>query len=368
MRDIGRALGVSHSTVSLALRDSPLITEGQRAQVRAMAEKLGYFPDPMLGSLAAYRLGKGNRPAEIRSCIGWINQWNKPEELRGYREFDEYWKGASEMAQTLGYRLEEFAWPKEQSGSRLQAILQTRGVRGLLLPPQRDGFHLSDFDWGQFSVVRFGESVTWPRVHTVSSDQGNCARLAYEKARELGYQRIGYVSDARYEMGTRGHFREGYLSAQEDLAPPDRHIEVLLLSRDRARDEQSFLAWVKRHRPDAVITTDPSLRELLKASGIRIPQDLAVAATSVLDCGFDSGADQNSHEIGRVAMITLASLILSNERGVPTYQRRILVEGRWVQGQSMIPLTTRAEVHPAVATGADIGPAMRKEKRHRLKA
>lgn len=55
----------------------------------------------------------------------------------------------------------------------------------------------------------------------------------------------------------------------------------------------------------------------------------------MLDGNFDSGADQNSHEIGRVAVSTVASLILENERGIPTYLRRILVEGRWVQGASM---------------------------------
>lgn len=83
------------------------------------------------------------------------------------------------------------------------------------------------------------------------------------------------------------------------------------------------------------MTTLPDLRERLAAAGLRVPDDVAVATTSVLDGNFDAGADQNSHEIGRVAVSTLASLILENERGIPRYQRRILVEGRWVDGASM---------------------------------
>ena len=60
-----------------------------------------------------------------------------------------------------------------------------------------------------------------------------------------------------------------------------------------------------------------------------------MAATSVLDGNFEAGSDQNSQAISRVAVSTLASLILENERGLPRHQRRILVEGRWVDGSSM---------------------------------
>ncbi len=305
-----------------------------------MAEKLGYRPDPMLSSLVAYRQGK--RPAEIRSCLGWINQWSPASALRAHKEFDLYWRGAVEMAEKLGYRLEEFTWPAGKSGRRLQGILQTRGVRGLLLPPHRMGLDLPDFDWSQFSLVRFGSSVTSPRAHTVTSDQGHCARLAYEKAVELGYTRVGYVSDGPFEKNTRGHFREGYLNAQEELAAPRGHLEVLLLPSEHARCGSAFTDWLKREKPETIITTSPLLHPLIAEVGLRVPADVAVATTSVLDGNFDTGSDQNSHEIGRVAVSTLASLILESERGVPTYQRRILVEGRWVQGLSMPPVAKPA--------------------------
>jgi LacI family transcriptional regulator len=68
-----------------------------------------------------------------------------------------------------------------------------------------------------------------------------------------------------------------------------------------------------------------------------VPRDLAAATTSMLDGNFDAGVDQNSHEIGQVAMRTLAGLIHQNERGIPRYCRRILVEGRWVDGASLPP-------------------------------
>jgi hypothetical protein len=39
--------------------------------------------------------------------------------------------------------------------------------------------------------------------------------------------------------------------------------------------------------------------------------------------------------VGRVALATLAGLIHQNERGIPQYCRRVLVEGRWVDGTSL---------------------------------
>ncbi|HEY8933200.1 MAG TPA: LacI family DNA-binding transcriptional regulator [Rariglobus sp.] len=332
MRDIARELGMSHVAVSLALRNSPRVSESRREEVKAMAEKLGYRPDPMLSSLVAYRQGK--RPVEIRSCLGWINQWAAPGELRRHKEFDHYWRGASEAAERLGYRLEEFRWPAGKSGKRLQTILQTRGVRGLLLPPHKQGLDLPDFDWSQFSIVRFGSSVNL-RVHTITSDQSHCARLAYEKSVEQGYRRIGYVTEPTFEKNTKGHFREGYLNAQEELRPRSSRLDTLTLGDDARRNPKALSDWLKREKPDAIITTSSALRGLLDGLGVRVPEDVAVATTSVLDGNFDSGVDQNSHEIGRVAVSTLASLILENERGIPAYQRRILVEGRWVQGASM---------------------------------
>lgn len=333
LRDIARTLGMSHVAVSLALRDSPRVSEQRRAEVKAMAEKMGYRPDPMLASLVAYRQGK--RATGIRACLGWINQWEVPEKLRTYKEFDQYWLGAKEAAERLGYNLEEFRWPLGKSGKRLQTILQTRGVRGLLIPPHRNGVDLPDFDWSQFSLVRFGASVTSLPVHTVTSDQSHCSRLACEKAKELGYRRVGYVSDAAFERATRGHFREGYLNAQEEMSPRGKRLDTLVFESDPRHHQGELLEWMQKQKPDAIVTTMPTLRSLIFGLGLRVPDDLAVATMSVLDGNFDTGSDQNSHEIGRVAVSTLASLILENERGLPRYQRRILVEGRWVEGSSM---------------------------------
>ena len=92
-------------------------------------------------------------------------------------------------------------------GARLQNILTTRNVRGIVLPPHADGLHLPDFDWNMFSVVRLGVSVTEPRAHVVTSDQMNCATLAFACIRERGYHRIGFVTSRQFDRKTGGNFR-----------------------------------------------------------------------------------------------------------------------------------------------------------------
>jgi LacI family transcriptional regulator len=51
LRQIARTARVSVMTVSYALRDRPEVSPTERARLRALAEKLGYRPDPLLTHL-----------------------------------------------------------------------------------------------------------------------------------------------------------------------------------------------------------------------------------------------------------------------------------------------------------------------------
>lgn len=334
LRDIAAEIGVSHVTVSLALRGDPRISTARRKEINAAAERLGYRPDPMLTSLSAYRQAK--KPVEIRSTIAWLNQWPEPRQLRRFQEFDAYWRGAHEYAARLGYRLEEFIIRPDLRPARLQQILLARNVRGILVPPHGSGLNLPGFDWSLFSVVRLGISVKELRVHIVTSDQMNGAALAFDRMWGKGYRRIAYVTAHPFERNTGGNFRAGYLSAQDAHVPLRSHLAPLTLSdAHRSADTKLFRKWLRSTRPDAILCAIGYLRDLLDAARCRAPADVGVAALSLLDGHFDSGVDQNSLEVGRVALATLAGLIHQNERGIPQYCRRILVEGRWVDGSSL---------------------------------
>ena len=334
LRDVARHLGVSHVTVSLALRGDTRISAARRREVAAAAQELGYRPDPMLSSLSAYRHAK--QSDSIRATIAWLNQWPNPKDLRRLQEFDAYWRGAHDYAGRLGYRLEEFVVGPDMPPLRLQQILLARSIHGILIPPHAHSFALPGFDWSQFSVVRLGTSVKNLRTHIVTSDQMNCAVMAFERMWARGYRRIGYITSHRFDRNTSGNFRAGYLSAQDLHVPLRRHLDPLALEESVATvNVRALKKWLKSIQPDAIISAIGELPDLLKKAGCTIPHDLGVAGVSLLDGHFDAGVDQNSVEVGRVAMATLASMIHQNERGLPQYCRRILVEGRWCDGSSL---------------------------------
>jgi DNA-binding LacI/PurR family transcriptional regulator len=345
MREIGARLGVSHATVSMAMRDSPRVSAAMREKVKRTAEELGYRPDPMLNALAAYRSSKST--PGIHSAVAWINAWEQPEELRSYREFDLYWKGARECAVKFGYRLEEFRLNRQLNAERLHQIFQTRNIRGILLPPHRTQPEWKNFPWEKYSIARFGRTLRLPASHMVTADQFANTYLAVGKMRERGYGRIGFISQRAGKDPRGPHFRAGFLSAREELSD---EAPLLMFCHEGSITKNlvtRFRAWMRKEKPDALLCTD-NPAELLHEAGYRVPEDIAVAVTSVLDGGADSGVDQHPEEIGRAGMLLLNSLISEGARGIPAIFRQILVQGSWVDGTSLPDRRLRSQRARAV--------------------
>ncbi|MBC8003297.1 MAG: LacI family DNA-binding transcriptional regulator [Opitutaceae bacterium] len=332
MRDIAKRLGVSHVTVSMALRDNPRVSAAVRKRIKETAEELGYRPDPILAGLAAYRQNKLN--PTIHAAVAWINAWPQPEKMRQHHEFDLYWKGAQSAAAKFGYRLEEFRLDCDYSPARLHQIFQTRGIRGILLPPQHPAPDWRDFPWEDYSIVRFGRSLPTPRSHLVTSDHVANTLLAFEKIRERGYRRIGFVTDES-KMREYGHYFEGgYLMAQRMVDETERVPVFSTADLSDGDLSTSLASWIREQHVDAIITNRAETPAALKRAGIRVPGDIALATTTVLDTQIDSGIDQEPEEIGRVGFLMLNSLINDGARGIPRVFRQNLVEGSWVNGES----------------------------------
>jgi hypothetical protein len=115
--------------------------------------------------------------------------------------------------------------------------------------------------------------------------------------------------------------------------------------------------WIKKHKPDAILTDIQIMVDLVKKCGYRVPEDIGVAAMSILDGGADAGIDQQPEEIGRVGLLVLASLINDNARGVPPIFREILVEGSWVDGSSMPPRQHLSDTRASSIRAQEVLPA-----------
>ena len=110
---------------------------------------------------------------------------------------------------------------------------------------------------------------------------------------------------------------------------------LLLEQEDFGQDQKCLLAWLKRHRPDAILSELPQARSLVEAAGYSVPGDLGLATLSVLDGNADAGIYQNPELIGKAALDVLIGLINRNERGPSPDHRTTTVKGQWVDGSTL---------------------------------
>lgn len=295
------------------------------------------MPDPFLSGLAAYRKRHGS--STFQGVIAWINHWNPPERLRQYREFDAYWRGAVTAGKQFGYLVEEIMWPPDCPAKAFERILLARGIQGVLIPPHQSHPDWTGFDWNKFSLIRFGLSVSRPDSNLVTADQFRAVVLAITRIHQYGYQRIGLVTDEGFNRHLGGSYYGGFCWAQKELRL-NPALPPLLLSGERFRadpkkEAQVLSRWLSRHRPDAILITEAFVPGLLKSLGYRVPLDIAVAATSLLDIPLDAGLDQHSEGVGRIAVEMLVKQLHINERGEPRDPCRILIESTWQDGRSL---------------------------------
>ena len=331
IRDIAAATGLHHTTVSLALRNSPKLRPETLNKIQDMAKKLGYKPNPMLTALNAYRQSKS--PPHYQSTIAWINNWPDRDEIFTIATFRQYHEGACDRTRQLGYALEEF-WMHQpgMSPERTLAILKARNIQGLLMFPQPYARTLSPFDFRDFSAVAFGYSLQPPVLNVVTNHHAHSMNLILSNLVELGYRRIGLnVSrdwDAKVEHAWVGGLKLSHWTNPElAVIPP-------------LKSESVLGPWLKKYQPDVVISYN-ELEAEIRALGYSIPEDIGFAS---LDKEPEdliiSGLNENSFYIGQKAVDALVGLLHRGERGIPAVPTRLLVESTWVPGK-----TLRRQVH-----------------------
>ncbi|MDF3056965.1 MAG: LacI family transcriptional regulator [Rariglobus sp.] len=343
IRDIATRAGVHFSTVSLALRNSPKLRPEVCRRVRAIADELGYVPDPAMAALTAYR--NSTRPVHYQATLAWVNNWPVRTDLRRIKTFDMYFQGAEERARQLGYRIDEL-WlhAPAMTATAAHAILRARNITGLLLAPQPFAHTPLSLDLKEFSALAFGYSLQPSNLHVVTNHQYQSASLMMRRLTELGYRRIGLFLRSDWDEKVNGSYLSALLFMQHHL-PPAARVPPLL-TKDGL--EHEFVTWFKRHKPDVVVAVDRAVRGWIESSlGLRIPGDVGLANLNVNpDDTWQAGIHQNDRLIGATAVDFLAGMLQRNERGIPATPIRTLVEGVWKSGTSVRD-TTSAPHAPA---------------------
>jgi DNA-binding LacI/PurR family transcriptional regulator len=325
MQAVAEAANVARSTVSKALRGDPTIPDVRRQEIRKVADRLGYRPNPMVAALMAqlHSQRRRNDPHHL----AWIDLWTKDiQEARGH-DGSSALRGAKRRAHELGYGIEVHYAARDQiSPARLRQILLTRSQWGVIFPPVPESAMHYPFDMAGLAGVAIGTSLREPVTHRVSHNHYQGGLLACRELRARGFRRIGFVLSPWNDDRTDGRWRAAYL-VQQALWPKAERVPPLLADRTQ---RTAFQRWFEHHQPDAILAAeayvDEWLREL-KTRSVRVAW-LALDGVKRDTWGIDYGSEQ----LGAAAVELVIGQIHRHERGSPQISHALLIDGSWVGG------------------------------------
>lgn len=185
LQDIGRRLGLSSTTISLALRDHPRISKATKERIQKLIKELKYEPDQVARALV---VGRSN-------LIGVI----VPNSSDPY--YSEVFMGIEDGVRGANYHvlLANGSYDLEGYAQRVKEMMGQR-VGGILIAPpfyrerpELPGF-LKDLHERGFPVVLINRRLKPAIFHQVSADYTAGVRMAVETLASLGHHRVAYVS------------------------------------------------------------------------------------------------------------------------------------------------------------------------------
>jgi len=335
MGELAKVAGVSKMTVSLALRGHSKISTATRDRIRALADKMGYRPNPLVQTLMANL--RSTRPANYHSTIAWITAFPERDGWSEHWIHKHYHQGAVARAAALGYKIETFwALAPRMNGAALTRMLRARGIRGLIIPPVgTPGTHL-DIAWEHFSCATIGYSFMEPRLHRAAANLREGMTRALAECQRRGFKRIGFAVPASTDARVNHSWLAGYLAWQQFIPKKDR-LPVLLAP---GPIEEPLPRWLGAHRPDVIISPNFEFLTWLPALGKRIPEDISLVTLSYPDdkdasIAHISGINQNNFSIGEAAVDLVVSQLQHNDTGLPAHPRVMLIDGFWNEGETL---------------------------------
>ncbi len=332
MRDVARLAGGVHpSTVSLALRNHPGISEATRKRVRAAARKLGYRPDPLLDAFNTHRLEV--LPHKALPVIAFVADFETRQALEKAPHHGALWAGARLAAETLHCHIELFLVGKNQlTPERLNSILRARGIVSLVIAACRPFTTRVAFNWSDYSAVKIESPHLTVPLYNVSSDQRQAARLAFRNLYAAGYRRLGLATHPGIEVRQDDLYRAGFFLEQGRCSESEPIPSLALTS---TLPGSVVVEWVLRNHIDAIVSDDLQLTTTLAAEGLEVPRDVAFAALDLPQETLGmAGVVADHARVGAQAVEQVVGLMRTNQRGLPTTASCTFVPVAWHDGDS----------------------------------
>lgn len=323
IKDIAKALGISTSTVSRALRDSYEISPETKQLVLDCAEKLNYRPNPIALSLKERK----SRSIGVVVC----------EIANSF--FSQVINGIESISYDRGYNViisqSHESYEREVMDLR---YLASRSVDGLLISVStetNDTSHLKALHEKGLPIVFFDRITEEIATHSVIVDNFKGAYEATEHLVQNGYRRIAAIANSEFLSITTERlagYREALLA--NGIQPEDAYIKHCFYGGmifSEIEESVNRLLTMKP-RPDAILTTSDKLTtgclKTLRRRGLQVPADIALAGfsnsdiTDLVDPPL-TVVRQPAFEIGRDATELLLQLIES-KRPVKQFEKRVL--------------------------------------------
>lgn len=328
LRDVGKRCGLTAAAVSLALRNHRSIPEATRERVRAAAAALGYRPDPALAALNEYRHHR--RPTTSGHVLAYVTCFETHDGWKQSPFFRRAFQGARDRAAALGYRMEH-AWLGEPgvTPERFALVIEARGIRGLVIAPLPRPASRLYLPWERFSCVAIGPSLIDPVLNSASGDQYQAIMLAIERLRRLGYRRIGLLLDPDADRRHQGKYQAAIAISSPSGSPAP------LVARNP--DDDMIKAWLRRQKPDVVISDVDANLDRLRGLGCAVPAKIGFASVVRSGRGEISGVETFPEQIAAAAVNRLQHMLYENEVGVPSLPSCTMLPGSWVDGATTCP-------------------------------
>jgi len=333
--DIAKFVGLSVSTVCLALQHNPRIPAATQQKVRMAAKKLKYRPDPMLAALVARR-GDNKHPQSKANLAALIDaRWLGGEEKLPFWIL-EYLAGIKRVCAQFGYDLSLFKYPNDlgdKAGSA-DRILHAQGIRGLIFLPFRNDLLEVKISWDQYAMVVIGNPAIGKNLHRVDTDGFDSMNLICTKLKEYGYKSVGLANTLDQVMRNRYEW-VGALGKEKILG--DGQLKITHPYLPETWTKSGFLQWFQKERPECVVTLWSGVIDWLKEAGYDVPGEVAVALLSrdTINIPDLAGTSSNLQLIGEYAVELLHPQLLRGEYGFQKMPKEVLAYATWVDGASV---------------------------------
>lgn len=265
LEDIARKTGVSRSTVSRVINNSPNVNAETRERVLAAIEKLGYTPNPAARTLVTQRT----------QVIGVV--------MHGFFFGDALYyplvlQGIADAADRRDYAMLLWLQNNDVQEDRFyRRVLRNRMMDGLIIAAPKDNPHFTE--QLQKSGIPFvmidrpSRQVSYVGINNVAASQ-----VATQHLIELGRRRIGTITGLMQNTEAQDRI-EGYRRAMLKAGLPINNDWIVEGRFDEQSGYEGALVLIAAGVDAIFCANDQTAFGAIKAvkeSGLRIPEDVAL--------------------------------------------------------------------------------------------